>query len=339
MLSPNDVRSLGAVVETLKAAAEISRLRILVLLSKIDLNVSDITEILNQSQPRVSRHLKLLLDAGLISRYQEGAWAYFRLAEAADAREFVLSLVAGIDGADAIIIRDLERLESVRQRRQERAAEYFSENAGSWDRIRSLHAPDRSVEGALTEMIGTKPLQSMLDLGTGTGRMLELFAPLCVRAVGIDMSRDMLAVARANLERAEVANAQVRQGDVYAPPVERNNFDLVTIHQVLHYLEEPGNAIREAALALRPGGRIAVVDFAPHSLDFLREEHAHFRLGISDEQIAEWFGEAGLELEDMREIAPAGDETGKLTVKIWLGRDRRTLIAEPHEHQTHLETA
>jgi ArsR family transcriptional regulator len=169
--------------------------------------------------------------------------------------------------------------------------------------------------------------------------MLELFAPLCVRAVGIDMSRDMLAVARANLEKADITNAQVRQGDVYAPPVERENFDLVTIHQVLHYLEEPGNAIREAALALRPGGRIAVVDFAPHSLDFLRDEHAHFRLGISDEQIGEWFAGAGLELEDKREIAPSGNEAGKLTVKIWIGRDRRLLIAGQDEHQSQLETA
>lgn len=339
MLSPTDTRSLNAVVETLKAAAETSRLRILVLLSKVDLNVSDITEILNQSQPRVSRHLKLLLDAGLISRYQEGAWAYFRLSDMGNAQEFVTSLVTSIDSGDPVLVRDLERLEAVRQRRQERAAEYFSENAGSWDKIRSLHAPEGAVEQALKDLVGDKPLQSMLDLGTGTGRMLELFAPLCVRAVGIDMSRDMLAVARANLEKADIANAQVRQGDVYAPPVERESFDLVTIHQVLHYLEEPGNAIREAALALRPGGRVVVVDFAPHSLDFLRDEHAHFRLGISDDQIADWFAQAGLELEDTREIAPAGKEAGKLIVKIWVGRDKRMLIADQDLHQSHLETA
>lgn len=339
MLSPNDARSLNSVVETLKAAAESTRLRILVLLSKIDLNVSDITEILNQSQPRVSRHLKLLLDAGLIERYQEGAWAYFRLSDSASAFEFVLSLVAAIDTTDAILVRDFERLDAVRHRRHEKAAEYFRANAGSWDTIRSLHAPDQAVEQSLKEMIGDKPLQSMLDLGTGTGRMLELFAPLCVRAVGIDMSRDMLAVARANLENAGIANAQIRQGDVYAPPVERDNFDLVTIHQVLHYLEEPGNAIREAALALRPGGRLVVVDFAPHSLDFLRDDHAHFRLGISDAQIADWFSDAGLELEETREIAPGGGEAGKLTVKIWLGRDRRMLIAGDNENNSGTEIA
>lgn len=339
MLSPNDTRNLNAVVETLKAAAESTRLRILVLLSKVDLNVSDITEILNQSQPRVSRHLKLLLDAGLIERYQEGAWAYFRLSDSTSAHEFVLSLVSAIDTNDAILVRDFERLEAVRRRRQEKAAEYFRSNAGSWDKIRSLHAPERAVEQALKDMIGEKPLQSMLDLGTGTGRMLELFAPLCVRAVGIDMSRDMLSVARANLEKAGIANAQVRQGDVYAPPVERDNFDLVTVHQVLHYLEEPGNAIHEAALALRPGGRLVVVDFAPHFLDFLRDEHAHFRLGISDEQIAEWFDEADLELEETRQIAPAGGEAGKLTVKIWLGRDRRMLIAGENERHSSAETA
>jgi ArsR family transcriptional regulator len=169
----------------------------------------------------------------------------------------------------------------------------------------------------------------MLDLGTGTGRLLELFAPLYRRGVGIDMSREMLTVARANLDRAGVSNAQVRQGDIYAPPVERDAFDLVTIHQVLHYLDEPQAAIREAARTLRPGGRLLIVDFASHGLEFLREEHAHVRLGFSDKQIAEWFGEAGLDLEDSQQFQPRAGADPALTVKLWLGRDRRLLIADP----------
>ncbi|WP_163268034.1 ArsR/SmtB family transcription factor [Chelativorans alearense] len=326
MLTRPTIR-LDAMVDILKAAAEPSRLRILVLLSHADLTVSDLTEILNQSQPRVSRHLKLLLDADLIARYQEGSWAFFRLSEADAAREFVDGVVARIDRTDPVTDRDLERLEAIKRRRQERAAEYFAKNAASWDQIRSLHVPDAAVEAGLKALVGERSFQSMVDLGTGTGRLLELFAPLYRRGVGIDLSREMLAVARANLERAGVGQAQVRLGDIYAPPVERNAHDLVTIHQVLHYLEDPALAIREAARLLRPGGRLLIVDFAPHGHEFLREEHAHLRLGFTDRQIAEWLGEAELDLEETRAFAPRGEATDGLTVKLWLARDRRILIA------------
>lgn len=314
---------LDTMVDTLKAAAESSRLRILVLLSRGDLTVSDLTEILNQSQPRVSRHLKLLLDAELIVRYQEGSWAFFRLADTDAAREFVQGVVGRIDRADAVVDRDLERLSAVKRRRQERAAEYFSRNAASWDRIRSLHVPDKAIESELRRLVGDTPIRSMIDLGTGTGRLLELFAPLYRRGVGVDLSREMLAVARANLERAGVAHAQVRLGDIHAPPVEREAHDLVTVHQVLHYLEDPAPAIREAARLLVPGGRLVVVDFAPHEHEFLREAHAHLRLGFSDAHIAEWLDEAGLDLDETIEFAPSGDAAAGLTVKLWLGRDRR----------------
>ena len=321
--------ALDTMVDTLKAAAESSRLRILLLLAQGDLTVSDLTEILGQSQPRVSRHLKLLLEAELIGRYQEGSWAFFRLSDQEPARGFVLRLVAGVDAADAQVERDAERLATVKRRRQERAQQYFSHNAASWDEIRSLHVPDKAVETALLELVGKRPFQSMLDLGTGTGRLLEILAPLYRRGVGIDMSREMLAVARANLERAGITNAQVRQGDIFAPPVERDAYDLVTIHQVLHYLDDPARAIAEAARLLRPSGRLVIVDFAPHALEFLREDHAHQRLGFSDRQIGDWFAEAGLDLESSRAFEPGGHGGAGLTVKLWLGRDRRLLIADP----------
>jgi len=320
---------LDTMVDTLKAAAESSRLRILLLLARGDLTVSDLTEILGQSQPRVSRHLKLLQEAGLIGRYQEGSWAFFRLSDADAARDFVLGLVSAIRAADPQVERDFERLAAVKRRRQERAAEYFSRNAASWDQIRLLHAPDRAVEAALLKLVGKRPFQAMLDLGTGTGRLLEIFAPLYRRGVGIDMSREMLTVARANLDRAGIANAQVRQGDIFSPPVERDAYDLVTIHQVLHYLDDPARAVREAAKLLRPSGRLVIVDFAPHALEFLRAEHAHLRLGFSDRQIAEWFSQAGLDLEETQQFEPRGGAEAGLTVKLWLGRDRRLLVADP----------
>jgi ubiquinone/menaquinone biosynthesis C-methylase UbiE len=323
--------NLTSLVDSLKAAAESSRLRILVLLSRGDLTVSDLTEILGQSQPRVSRHLKLLLEADLIHRYQEGSWAYFGLSDGDWVRDFLSTMVARLDAADPTIERDLERLDAVKQRRQSRASDYFSANAVEWDRLRSLHAPDKAVESVLTKIVGKTPFQSMLDLGTGTGRMLELFAPLYRRGTGVDLSREMLAVARANLDKAGIAQAQVRLGDLYAPPVERDSFDLITMHQVLHYLEEPALAIREAARLLRPAGRLAIIDFAPHALDFLRDAHAHVRLGISDAQIGDWLAEAGLDLEASETVPPDAESDQRLTVRIWLARDPRIQIASPSQ--------
>jgi ubiquinone/menaquinone biosynthesis C-methylase UbiE/DNA-binding transcriptional ArsR family regulator len=335
-MSDSVTLGLEELVDTLKAAAESSRLRILALLKRGDLTVSDITLILGQSQPRVSRHLKLLQEAGLIDRYQEGSWAYFRLSDDTLAGTLGQELAGRVDRADAVIARDLERLSDVKAQRQSRANEYFRVNAKSWDEIRSLHVPDDAVETKLKEIIGKAPFQAMLDLGTGTGRLLELFAGQYRRGIGIDMSRDMLSVARANLDRLGITHAQVRQGDIYALPVDRESFDLVTLHQVLHFLDEPGQAIRQAARALRPSGRMVIVDFAPHAEEVLREAHAHARLGFSDEQIRQWVTDAGLEMVSTDEFEPKAGE--KLTVKLWYARDPRLLMADKQKTKFDLET-
>jgi ubiquinone/menaquinone biosynthesis C-methylase UbiE/DNA-binding transcriptional ArsR family regulator len=323
----NDTSQLGLneLVDTLKAAAETSRLRILAILKRGDLTVSDITLILGQSQPRVSRHLKLLHEAGLIDRYQEGSWAYFRLSDSSLAGALGQALAGRVAAADTVIARDLERLADVKAERQNNAAEYFRIHAKSWDEIRTMHVPDDAVEARIKKLVGKAPFQAMLDLGTGTGRLLELFAGQYRRAIGIDMSRDMLAVARANLDRAGITHAQVRQGDIYALPVDRESFDLVTLHQVLHFLDDPAQAIRHAARSLRPSGRMIIVDFAPHTQEFLRQAQAHARLGFSDEQIRQWVTEAGLEFVSADEFEPKAGE--KLTVKLWFARDPRVLIA------------
>ncbi|PSC05077.1 ArsR family transcriptional regulator [Alsobacter soli] len=320
---------LDDLVGFLRAAGEDTRLRVLALLADGELNVSDLTDILAQSQPRISRHLKLMVEAGLIERNREGAWAFFRIAGRTAAGALARSLVERLDPTDPVIAADKARLAAVRGARGEAAQAYFNRHAVEWDRIRSLHVSDAEVEAAVLAAVGDKPIRSLLDLGTGTGRMLALLAPKAARAVGVDSNHAMLAVARANMELAGVRGVELRQGDIYAPPVERGAFDVVVVHQVLHFLEDPPRALREAAATLSPGGRLIVVDFAPHGLEFLREAHAHRRLGFAREQIEGWLAEAGLEPASYRELAAPGSAPDRLTVSLWVGRDRRVVTDLP----------
>ncbi len=322
----------------LRAAGEETRLRILTLLSEGELSVSDLTDILGQSQPRISRHLKLLAEAGLVRRSREGAWAFFRLDETGAGGAFAASLATWLDRSDPVLTADRERLAAVRGTRAEAAQAYFASVARDWDRLRSLHVPDEAVEAAVVAAVGKGTPGSMLDLGTGTGRMLERIAPKFGRAVGVDANHAMLAVARANLEAAGLARVELRQGDIYALPFPRGSFDLVVIHQVLHFLDDPGRAVREAAAMLAPGGRLIVVDFAPHEMEFLRTEHAHRRLGFSRAQIAGWFAESGLACDLSEEITLAGGGSGQLPVMLWRGCDRR-VQSDPMPRQTNLEVA
>lgn len=307
-------------VELLKAAGEPTRLRLLVLLAAGDLTVTDLTDILGQSQPRISRHLKLLAEAGLIDRYQEGAWAYFRLKQDGRAAELARALLSSLDSDDPVLLRDGERLSGVKRARAEKAQAYFSEHAADWDELRRLHVDDSEVEAALLKLIGPESVDSLLDLGTGTGRMLQLLSDSYRRAVGVDASRDMLAVARANLDKAGVLKASVRLGDILNLPLDGGEFDLVLIHQVLHFLVQPELALAEAARMLVPGGRLVVIDLAPHSLDYLREEYAHVRLGFSHPVMSEWMSRSGLDLEKVVDLRPAGKGPQGLTVTIWLAR-------------------
>ncbi|HMN86303.1 MAG TPA: metalloregulator ArsR/SmtB family transcription factor [Bauldia sp.] len=314
-----------SMIAALKAVGEATRLRVLALLSRGELTVKDMTAILGQSQPRISRHLKLLTDAGVIERYAEGAWAFYRLSDAAAARHLVGELLRLADPADPVLSRDAERLGEIKREHADAARRYFAENAAGWDGIRALHVSEGDVEAAMLAALGARRFDSLLDLGTGTGRMLELFAPLFARAVGVDASPAMLAVARANLDRAGIANVQIRLGDIYNLPLPRDSFDVVTVHQVLHYLDDPERALAEAARVLRPGGRLLVVDFAPHDLEFLREKHAHRRLGFPQEGVRQWMEAAGLAVDRAVDL-PAGDRD-KLKVTLWLARDRRIAVA------------
>src|SRR5487761_1294313 len=296
----------------LRAAAEPTRLRLLSLCTRTELTVSELTDILGQSQPRVSRHLKLLCEAGLLERFREANWVFYRVARGDGAGDLARPLVELVPARDPVVALDHERLAQVKRQRAAVAEAYFRANAAHWDEIRSLHIDDRDVEAALVALLADEPIDDLLDVGTGTGRILEVMAHKVERAVGIDSSREMLAVARVNLERAGAGNCSIRQGDMYQLPLPGSSFDAVVIHQVLHYAEEPARAIAEAARVLRPGGRLVVADFAPRELEFLRAEHAHRRLGFADGEITLWCRAAGLEPEPVRRLP--GDP---LTVSLW----------------------
>ncbi|MEQ1649681.1 MAG: metalloregulator ArsR/SmtB family transcription factor [Hyphomicrobiaceae bacterium] len=323
MLSSSDL------VMALKAAAEPTRLRILALLAEGELNVKDLTRILGQSQPRISRHLKLLAEAGLVERSREGSWVYFRLPvapmPAANPLRVPETLAARLLGAlasdDAVLVRDRQRAEAVKREREEAAQTYFESQAGDWDRIRVLHVEDAKVERAMRETLGAGPFEMLVDLGTGTGRILELFQDQYRRGIGLDLNPAMLAYARTKLDRGGVGHAQVRQGDIYDVPFDDGVAQAVIIHQILHFLVDPARAVMEAARIVAPGGQLLIVDFAPHELEFLREAHAHERLGFSRQVVSQWLADAGLDVEKTLDLAPERSAVGdRLTVSLWLAR-------------------
>ena len=302
-------------LNALRAAAEPTRLRLLALCARSELTVTELCQILGQSQPRVSRHLKLLCEAGLLQRFREGTWAFFRLAGDTEGAALARILVARLSQEDRALALDVTRLEGIRRQRADAAAAYFRRNAARWDQIRALHVDEAEVEQSLLELLPKGEIGALLDVGTGTGRMLQLAGPRVERAVGIDNSREMLAVARANLNRAGLERCEVRQADMYQLPWTDASFDAAIFHMVLHFAAAPAEAVAEAARVLRPGGKLLIVDFAPHELEELRHVHAHRRLGFTEDEIADWCRACAL--EPAPAIRLEGDP---LTVCIWLAR-------------------
>ena len=307
-------------IDIFRALADGTRLRILALLRSMELSVGELAQVLGQSQPRVSRHVKILCDAGLAERRKEGSWVFVALGTASKVDPVLASLDQwGKIEPDHWAVADAARLAAVRADRASSAAGWFEANAGQWDAIRSLHIAESEVEAAMSAVLGDAPIGQLIDIGTGTGRMLELFAGRAKHALGIDRSSEMLRLARAKLSERGLANAELRQADLYALPLGDGEADAAILHHVLHFAQQPGAAITEAARVLSHGGRLLIADFAPHDREELRTRDAHTRLGFSDEQIAAWFDAAGL--------TPARTETlkgGELTVKLWLARKATT---------------
>ncbi len=304
----------------MRAAGEQTRLRILTLLRNGELSVGELSVALGQSQPRLSHHLKTLAGAGLVDRLPEGAWVFYRWASDTGARTFLDDVFRHL-GDDSDVGRDAEQLKRIRRERARTAEAYFSNVATDWDKIRSLHYPEERIEAALLDAAGPNRFAQLVDLGTGTGRMLTLFSARVDAAEGVDFSHQMLTVARTNLEREGVRNASVRHGDVAATPYPDDFADLVVIHQVLHYVDDPERVIEEASRILAPGGRMLLVDFAPHDLEFLRTEHGHRRLGLRHDALAGWTAAYGVSLDAPKRFDPPKDKRGAgLSVLLWTAR-------------------
>jgi ubiquinone/menaquinone biosynthesis C-methylase UbiE len=297
-----------------QALADPTRLRILALLRIMELSVGELAQVLGQSQPRVSRHLKILADAGVLERRKEGSWVFLTLSEP-DRVEPMYALIDGwADAATtALFSSDAARIDAIRAERAEAANRYFTAQAEVWDQIRSLHVAESEVERSIDQALGHRSLGRLVDVGTGTGRMIELFGPRSSQAIGIDRSSEMLRLARVKLEAAGIASS-LRQGDMYALPLADESADSIIIHQVLHYAHSPAAAIAEAARVLAPGGTLLVVDFAAHEREELRATDAHIRLGFEDEVMAGWFSAAGLEVDRVEHL-----KGGELTVTLWRG--------------------
>jgi ArsR family transcriptional regulator len=318
-----------AILDIFRALGDPTRLRIFHLLRAMELAVGEIAQVVGQSQPRVSRHVRILVEAGLVERRKEGNWVFLRIGgEGASAP--LLEMFDRIVPSENELLwqhADLARLAAVRNDRSRAAEDYFAQHAEEWDAIRSLHLPETDVEVAMHALLGAGSLGRLLDIGTGTGRMIQLFGPQAEQVTAVDRSPDMLRLARAKLPEDGSGKYAVLMGDFMALPLEAHSVDTIILHQVLHYAQAPEGAIAEAARVLDAGGRLLVADFAPHEREELRSRDQHARLGFSDEQMSQWFGACGLEL-DRVESLPGGE----LTVKLWLGR-RHTAQILPIEGQ------
>ena len=305
------------------ALADPTRLRVLALLRAMELSVGEIAQVLGQSQPRVSRHVKILAEAGLIDRRKEGSWVFLCLGSG----ELIEPLFGLIDrwasrGGAEVSAADVERLQAVRSERAAAAQSYFDAHAGDWDRIRSLHVAENEVESAIARAVseGGRPVGRLTDIGTGTGRMIELFGGEASQALGIDRSPEMLRLARVKLAEAGLG-AELRQGDMYALPMPSGSADTVILHQVLHYAQNPAAAVAEAGRLLAPGGRLLIADFAPHEREELRTRDAHARLGFAEDLVLRYLEQAGLAGRVVEQL-----EGGELTVTIWAGDRPEALL-------------
>jgi ArsR family transcriptional regulator len=319
---------MNRLLTALAAAADPTRLRLMALAGGGTFCVNDFCEVLGQSQPRLSRHLRLLHEAGLLERTREGVNAWYVLAQG-DSGALARDLLRRVDSDDPVLAADRRGAARVLAERAREASAKFRSTGADWDEMRALELPAAAVEAELLRLLGPGRLGRALDIGTGTGRLLEVLAPSVASGLGIDASRAMLALARVRLAKPEFSHLGVRLADMYALPLHDASFDLVLLQMVLHYAEDAAAAMAEARRVLAPGGQLLVVDVAPHSRTELRERMAHRALGFSDDDMTALLAGAGLR------AAASASVPGPLTVRIW----RATASQPVAAHADHFEDA
>jgi SAM-dependent methyltransferase len=294
------IKTITPVFGQLAALADPTRSRILLLLEQQALSVSEVCAVLQLPQSTVSRHLKVLADEGWVTARAEGATRFYRLPELEApsnklwqaVREEVLNTIPGQ--------QDARRLRTVLQDRRRRSVEFFATSVGEWDTLR------RELFGIQAEVL---PLLALLestwtvgDLGCGTGQVTAALAPFVGRVIGVDASEAMITAANSRL--SEVENVELRQGELEALPIEDEQLDVALLFLVLHYVVEPVLALSEAQRVLKPGGRLVVVDMMPHVRDEYRETMGHLWQGFTEQQMADWFEQAGLGQMDYVALPP-----------------------------------
>jgi ArsR family transcriptional regulator len=273
-------------LEAFKAVADPSRLRLLALCARGELTVTELTGVVGQSQPRVSRHLKVLCAAGLLDRFREQNWVYYRVPLGGPGAELARGLLRLLPETDAVLRLDRERLERMLTRRAE---EVRGQALGE-----SVPTP-AGVDARIADLMGREALGDLLDIGTGTGRMLRLLGVAATTAVGVDISREMLVLARSNLHAAGLDHLSVRQGNMYQLRFADASFDTVTIDQVLYQADQPVEVLREAARVLRPGGRLLLVEFLTGEVP--ADGATSTESLLTSARLARWCADAGLRPE------------------------------------------
>ena len=320
---------MDTLIQAMKAAGEPTRLRIVLVLHHSELTVTELCRILGQSQPRVSRHLKLLCDAGLLARQAEGTSAYYRHARSPQAQQFLSAIRPLANLESQVVLHDQQQLARIRAERAELAARSFEKIAQEAELLEEHHVPDSEVEEAMLHLVSGQEIGRLLDIGTGTGHILELFAPTIESGLGVELSREMLNLARTQLEPKHLDHCSVQHGNAYNLDVESGTVNLAVLHHVLHFLDEPARAIEEAARTIKTGGRLLIVDHGPHLIEALHTDHGHQRLGFTDEEVRQWCEAAGLVDIDTTHLTLAHSDPPELTVTLWVASQRTDTLRVP----------
>ncbi|MEP6341692.1 MAG: metalloregulator ArsR/SmtB family transcription factor [Maricaulaceae bacterium] len=308
---------MDSLASILKTLGHPDRLRILAILSHGDFTVSEITKVMGLSQPRVTQYINTLEAVGILERLKEGSWVFSRLRrQNAKNWAIVSAVLSQLPDDDAVLMADFRRLGEIKTARAEAANAFFAQAANDQDQLGIEYLPREDIDAELRSLLGDGPHELLVDLGTGSGRVLTVLADLFGRGIGIDNSRDMLGVARHSLNKSELTHMRVRQGDLNNTGLVGSDASVVTLHQVLHYLERPAEAIAESARLLSDHGQLIIIDFDSHDFDDFRDRFAHRHLGFSDNTIATYFKSCGLTLSQTRTVETRESYPN---VKLWCG--------------------